>query len=366
VAIHIFHLSGQRTTYFVTGSGDTTLAWIEDLVFVVTAIFAAAVWTIADRRRSDYRTAHAWLRLLVRYTLAFTLFSYGFVKVAPVQFQPPGLPKLVQPYGEFSPMGVLWTFMGSSPAYTMFAGWAEVLGGVLLLFRRTTTLGALVAFGVLSNVVALNFCYDVPVKLYSSNLLLMCVFLLTPDLRRLIDVLVRNRAAAPADEMAVRFDRRGWRIAARAAWILLVGWTLFSEARQAVTSYRQIYVNATHPEVYGLYDVETLRVGAREIGEASDPQRWRKAWFSDRGFGHRSMDDRSTGYPGKFVTGARTFAVNEGKGKLVWSAAEEGRVTLEGTLGGQSISARLRRIDTSKLQLNNRGFHWISEFPFNR
>jgi uncharacterized membrane protein YphA (DoxX/SURF4 family) len=218
VAIHVFHLTGQRTTYFLTGSGDTTLAWIENLLFVVVALVGAIVWSVADRRRPDYRAAHAWLRLLVRYTLAFTLFSYGFAKVAPLQFQPPRFPKLAQPYGEFSPMGVLWNFMGSSLPYTMLAGCAEVLGGLLLLFRRTTTLGALVSFCALANVVALNFCYDVPVKLYSTNLLMMCVFLLAPDLRRLVDVLVRNRASAPAGEMAVKFERRAWRNAALAVW----------------------------------------------------------------------------------------------------------------------------------------------------
>src|SRR6185503_15597149 len=29
VAIHLFHLSGKPTTYFPTGSGDTTLAYIQ-------------------------------------------------------------------------------------------------------------------------------------------------------------------------------------------------------------------------------------------------------------------------------------------------------------------------------------------------
>jgi hypothetical protein len=49
---------------------------------------------------------------------------------------------------------------------------------------------------VLANIVALTFCYDVPVKLYSSHLLLMAVFLVAPDLRRLLN-LVWNRPTAP-------------------------------------------------------------------------------------------------------------------------------------------------------------------------
>ena len=52
VAIHMFHLSGQRTTYFVTGSGDTTLAYIQNLLIVTVSAAAAPVlmvggWTAA-------------------------------------------------------------------------------------------------------------------------------------------------------------------------------------------------------------------------------------------------------------------------------------------------------------------------------
>ncbi len=57
-------------------------------------------------------------------------------------------------------MGVLWWMMGSSPAYTIFSGSIETLGGALLLFRRTATLGAIVSAGAMLNVWMLNMCYD--------------------------------------------------------------------------------------------------------------------------------------------------------------------------------------------------------------
>src|SRR5215831_17255359 len=219
VAIHIFHLSGENVTYFRTGSGDTTLAYISNLLFVVFSVVVTLVWSVADRRRPNYRTLHAWLRLLVRYTLAVTLFAYGMAKVVPMQFRSPGLAKLIEPFGEFSPMGVLWNFMGASLPYTILAGSAEVLSGLLLLFRRTTTLGALFSTAVMMNVASLNYCYDVPVKLYSTNLLLMSIFLAAPDLRRLANVFVLNRTAEPADPMAVRLS--GDRCRLRLRWC---GW----------------------------------------------------------------------------------------------------------------------------------------------
>ena len=107
--------------------------------------------------------------------------------------------QLARTYGESSPMGLLWTFMAASPAYTFFAGMGEVIGGVLLVFRRTMTLGAIVTFGVMTNVMMLNFCYDVPVKQYSFHLMIMALIIAMPDLSRLMNVLLFNRATEPTN-----------------------------------------------------------------------------------------------------------------------------------------------------------------------
>ena len=75
-------------------------------------------------------------------------------------------------------MGVLWSSIGSSPAYESFAGCAELLGGILLIVPRTTTLGALVCLADMTQVFMLNMTYDVPVKLLSFHLILLSLFLL--------------------------------------------------------------------------------------------------------------------------------------------------------------------------------------------
>ena len=91
--------------------------------------------------------------------------------------------------------------MGASESYTMFVGFAEMISGILLFPRKTSTLGALMSIGVLSNVVALNFSYDVPVKLYSSHLLAMAIFVLLPEARRLANFFIFNR---PTECVSVR------------------------------------------------------------------------------------------------------------------------------------------------------------------
>jgi hypothetical protein len=35
-------------------------------------------------------------------------------------------------------------------------------------------------------------------------------------------------------------------------------------------------------------------------------------------------------------------------------------------MGSQKVHMRLQLVDRSKFMLVSRGFHWVSEFPFNR
>ena len=130
----------------------------------------------------------------------------------PTQFIFPSFGRLVEPLGEFSPMGLLWNFMGYSTPYIIFSGLAEVTGATLLLFRRTATLGAMTSAAVLLNIVTLNFCYDVPVKLYSVHLELMSLFLLLPDAPALWRFFVLHQPAAPHGLWVARFQRRWLRI----------------------------------------------------------------------------------------------------------------------------------------------------------
>ena len=66
---------------------------------------------------------------------------------------------------------------------------------MLLVVPRLTLLGALVSAAAMANVLMLNLGYDVPVKIFTINLVLMSVLLLLPDVRRLADVFVLDREA---------------------------------------------------------------------------------------------------------------------------------------------------------------------------
>ena len=199
VARVIFKIDGELVP--PNGSGDTTFNYLAVLSMFVLAALIAIVWSMLDRRNTDYPFVRDLLLSYLRYVLAFTLLGYGLAKVTFEFNQFPLVSdwQLKKTWGDSSPMNVLWAFMGSSRPYTIFAGLGEVLGATLLVWRRTATLGALVAIGVMTNVVLLNFCYDVPVKLYSSHLLTMAILIAIPDARRLANLLFWNRNTPSVD-----------------------------------------------------------------------------------------------------------------------------------------------------------------------
>ena len=362
IATRAFHVTGEAATYFPTGSGDTTLQYITTLLYFVLALAATLVWSVLDRQRPHYIRLHFWFRILLRYMLALTLFSYGFAKVIPQQFGPPGPFKLIEPYGEFSPMGVLWSFMGASIPYVIFSGACEVVGGALVLFRRTTLLGALVSATVMVNVAALNFFYDVPVKLYSTHILLMAVLLAAPDLGRLVDFFVRNRAVAHADLGGFEFSHRWMRVGAVVTKVLFIGVVLYGQISGGIQALQRRGTRP-RPPLHGLYDVESFE---RDGSAEWKPATWRKVLMqAPNAIGVRTNDD-TTVILNVTYEEPKSLITIDSKDTLTWSRPDASHVLLEGSMSGTPVRISLRTIDIDKMRLRSTGFHWINERPFNR
>lgn len=368
VGLHVLHAA--VTVIQETGSGDRTFDYVQNFGVLVLAALAALIWTVAVPHAAGGGPYRA-VRVYVRYVLGFTLISYGMYKIIQTQFPFPRPGRLVEPFGESSPMGLLWTFMGYSKPYNFFAGLAEAGGGFLLFFRPTTTLGGLIVFGVMLNVVMLNFCYDVPVKIYSMNLLAMAAFLVAPDLRRLVNVLLLNRPTAAAD-MAPPFRNRRLRVGAWVVKALLIGIVVFSTARQVLNAEKQYGGKAPKPALYGIYDVEEfVRNGQALPPLTTDGARWRRVIFSSGSVSVKTMTDEARVYRADIDPARKTLALYDPNDKnkksmLAYARTDPDHLTIEGPLDQQPVSVRLRRVDESKFLLVNRGFHWISEFPFNR
>jgi hypothetical protein len=235
LAGHLFHVTPPGNHLHPTGSGDTAIFWIACLLLLLVSFVITAIWSALDRRRPNYQTLAAWLRFLIRLTLAVGMVTYGLAKVFPLQMPAPTIDSLSEPLGMHSPMSLLWNFIGVNPWYETVCGAAELLAGLLLLFRRTALAGALFTVFVVANVLLYNLAFDVPVKLYAGHLLLLALFVILPDARALFRFFWHHEPSRPTGVWVPPTTRPAFRratIAFEAIFaVLILGGATFETGR---------------------------------------------------------------------------------------------------------------------------------------
>jgi uncharacterized membrane protein YphA (DoxX/SURF4 family) len=370
-AAHILRIAAP-VTYVETGSGDRIFDWVLLFCLLVIAAIATVVWSVLDRKRENYVTLYKWFRLAIRFCLAGQMFGYGLSKVVPLQMPYPFLNKLLEPFGSFSPMGVLWASIGSSPAYEIFAGSAEMLGGILLILPRTTTLGALVCLADMTQVFMLNMTYDVPVKLLSFHLLLLSLFLLAPDARRLVNLFFLDRPAGPSTQPPLFATRRANRIALAAQgifWVTLLAVGVYG----SWSAWHQFGSGGPKSALYGIWDVDQLAIdGQLRSPLLTDYGRYRRATFDFPGrMSFQRMDNSFVSFGASIDVKQQTLTLTKNddknwKSSFTFQRPAPDQLVLDGAMDGRKVQMKLQLLDRSKFLLVSRGFHWVQERPFNR
>lgn len=186
---------------------DSTGLYLHLITLTVLGGVGALIWTIASRSLSD--KIQKWFHTGVVYYLALILFKYGFDKVFKHQFYLPEPNTLYTPLGQLSPDILFWSSMGSSYEYSMFSGLIELLPAILLLFKRTRLLGGLTALAVLTNVVMINFGFDISVKVYSLFLLMLSFIIIAPNAKQLFSFfLTQKEVKKQSDEVQFKTQKQ--------------------------------------------------------------------------------------------------------------------------------------------------------------
>jgi hypothetical protein len=241
---------------------------------VLLAAAVTSVWSYVDRKRPDYRALNEWFRVGLRYSVGALLLSYGFSKVFLQQFgAQPRLSDLVTPVGLLNQFSMLATFMATSPAYQMFTGWVEVVTGALLMVRRTSRIGALLAVPVMANVVVLNFAYHFTMYVVSTGMLVMAVILAVPELRRLTTLLLLERQVAAPPRLPLFVNPSLERITR-----VLGVFVILAVAGNVADGYAdQARRSRTVPALHGVYEVEQIeRNGVVIPPLLTDHSLWRR------------------------------------------------------------------------------------------
>lgn len=103
---------------------------------------------------------HAWFHGLIRYWLAFSVSTYGFAKIMKTQFDHSYYTDdtVVRQLNGFE---LTWNYFSHSYVFAVIIALCQLIGSILLLFRRTTLLGALILLPVMINILLINFFFDI-------------------------------------------------------------------------------------------------------------------------------------------------------------------------------------------------------------
>ena len=346
VARHVFHITGPMARGSAGDNGDVSEEYARLLLCVVLGIVGAIAWTIAARRRPSREWTESALRILLRYSIALGLAGYAVAKLFPQQFPPITATVLERRVGDLTPMALLWTFMQYSRAYAFFGGLVELIALVLLCFRSTATLGALVCLVAMTNVALLNYAYGVPVKLYATMIVLSAAVLVLYDSRRLFDVFVRNRAVDASRESTIVQDLvpTRWRQAIK---IVVVGSVMLSSVVAMAPTLRPTPGSA----VEGTWIVTGL-------GSANS---WRRLTVD--AFGVTIAAGGDALFRCRRAPAADPMALSlqcaEGHAGELRAARERDTLHLEGTFDGVPVSVTATYVDRASYRLLRTPFRWI-------
>jgi hypothetical protein len=369
------------------------------LLYFIIAVFAALgaiIWSVLDRKRTNYKKLYYWLTAIVRYYLAFTLFIFALEKFFKMQFPDLGFYTLTEPLGDMSPMNLAWAFFGYSYGYNVFMGIAEC-AALFLLFRRTMTFGAILTLVTLANVMVVNYNYDVHAKLYPTALFLMAFFLLIRDVNRLIKFFFTGQAVSLPVIKAPVFKKRWMNISKMVLKFLVIGYYIVFPVKDYFDDKKNSEERGkAKSKIAGVYDIVSFVVNKDTLSN-ENPLRWNQLVIGDRMIEAVRLRGDSIAFISVsvnkkeiIVSGdqtdlyAKMQEIYNEQGINIWTKmdsiliarqiesslnfelSDSTTLKLKGIVKNDSvfITAKRKPLDIKNFRLMKRRFHWITEASY--
>lgn len=343
-------------------TSDSTGAFIHSFNLIVLAALVAWFWGRIQPNLNYEKLSYAFY-VYVRYYLALQLFLYGFNKVFKCQFFLPEPNTLYTRVGDVPKDLLFWSAMGSSYFYTVFGGILEVTAASFLLFRKTYLLGSLMAFGILTNVLAINLGFNISVKLYASFFLFLSLTLIAPYFQSLYHFFIHQKFI-PNKVWTPSFSTKKRRLLYSFLKTISI-WLLLFEALVPYFKVNNFNDDAQErPLFHGAYTVTSFVRNELPIPALSSfNKRWERAFVHRRGyFIVQTMDDKMQDYRLRYDLESQEFHLEHSETlieyQLKYIESTTGDLQLSGKIEGQDIQVQLRQLNWGKLPLLKQEFSW--------
>lgn len=285
---NLFQIATYRTS-FISESlyvGNHLEGYYNWLIALLLALVGAIVWGFLKREQpiKEYNQLYYWLRVALRYRLALAIIFTGVVKLFPIQIPEPTLSDFHTPYGNF----LLWkmyylTNAVSSALYIPSLGILEIVGGLFLLNRRTVTIGAGLLIALLTNIVIVNYVYEIGEQVYSSFLLLIALVIILPDVPGLYNLLFLEKTTQ-YKEFSPVFSKLAYKLRSvfQVVFLLTItGFTVLTFVSWKDTNYPFPKTKGIE-NIKGIYNVKEFKYKGKVLPYSiTDSVRWQNVVFEE-------------------------------------------------------------------------------------
>jgi hypothetical protein len=225
---------------------------------------------------------------------------------------------------------------------------------------------------VMANIVAMNFAFDIPVKIFSTNLLILAGWIAWYDVKRIINVFFLNKLAAAA-HLRMPLKTRWKKILQSSLKVIAITYAFYATLGSAIKASRQRGDDVEKPPLYGIYDTQIfIKKGDTIPPLATDSARWKRMIINYADYVRiYTMTDSTQWMRLAVDTINKTVhftSLRDSTQMFALHYNKPGKVDLQlqGSINNENITITFKQFDVNKFRLVNRGFHWINEYPFYR
>ena len=170
------------------------------IIGIVFSIGLSFYWHYKEKNNLiDSQKYFIWLNTILRYWLALYISTFGFEKLFDVNFA-------FSYHNEDSLVNTLsgqeltWKYYGYSYSLTVIIGLLQIIGSILLLFRRTTLLGVITLLPIQFNILLINIFYGIgPLTTFISIIMVLGLTYLSLERKEeIIDFFKRYKSTLPS------------------------------------------------------------------------------------------------------------------------------------------------------------------------
>ncbi|OQP65396.1 hypothetical protein A3860_17170 [Niastella vici] len=306
---------------------------IPPFLLLAAAVIYAVIWLF---RKTNNPATLAFWQGLIRYGVAFDLACFGWEKLFHLQLVMPQN-KLDMPLSSLPSQDLFWVFFSHSYPFACIIAALQILGAMLLLFRRTRLVGAFVLLPVLANILLMDIFYDIGISvvIHASIMLSGTLYFLFIEFNRLKEFFFVAKDQLPALSFS-KYVKMGLRLSIIYIPILLIamhGNPDTDPQLRGKYAVKQIIANKAISSA-GCADSSLTRVYFEIkngcVFEFNSPQR---RWYGTYKKQHDSLQIKW-----------RTPAEKPGFTGVLSPVNNNGTILLTGTMGSDSIKITLQKI----------------------